>query len=78
MAEPKWNTGKYKKTHYVCLIMLVVGIGIDIWLAVAPDWKTISQYVQVRAEDQPLFGYICAGVLIWLIFHWFIEKKLKH
>jgi hypothetical protein len=77
MSEPKWKTRKYTIVGWT-FFGLVVLIGVvDIILAVI-DWPTFSNYVTRRTADQPLFGWIVAAILVWLLIHWFwrfIKRK---
>lgn len=70
---PKWQTKPYKITGWICIgFVLLVG-GTDAVLAILKQ-PTISQYVTARDSDQPLFGWIVLGVMIYLILHWFWKK----
>jgi len=75
MSDPEWKTKKYTITGWICISLVLLVVGIDIWLAIDPRFPTISQYVTTRWEDQPLFGYIIIGCLIGLGIHWFYKKK---
>ena len=82
MTEPKWKTPEYVRTGWICIVLFLLVVGVDIFLAIA-KWPTISNYVSRRAEDQLLFGIIVFVVLVFLIVHflkrwfdkWILKKK---
>ena len=77
--EPKWRTKAYTITGWIGFGLFLLVIAVDIVLALI-KWPTLSQYVHARTEDQPLFGWIVLGLIIFLIFHWFwrfVRRRLK-
>jgi len=77
MSDSKWKTKKFTITGWICISLVLLVVGIDIWLACDSRYPTISQYVTSRWQDQPLFGYIIIACLIGLGAHWFYKRKDK-
>lgn len=78
MTEPKWKTKPYKIVGYTCIFLFGAIAVVDVFLAVYEPLPTISQYISRRSENQPLFGWIIIGILVFMGFHWFwgrIGKK---
>jgi len=78
MTTPKWKTRAYTITGWIGFGCFILVLAIDGALALL-DKPTFSQYVRARHQDQPVFGYIVLGLLIYLILHWFWRfwKKKK-
>lgn len=72
---PKWKTTSFTIVGWLGFGLFLLVVVVDIILALIPNLPTLSQYVQSRYSDQPLFGYIIIGMLIWLGFHWFGKKN---
>jgi len=73
----KWKTKPYTVVGWLTLGMFVaIGI-VDIILDRIEGVPTISQYITARWQDQPLFGYIIIGLMLFMIFHWFFDKSRR-
>lgn len=70
----EWQTKPFNPAHYIWIGLGILVIGIDIWLAIDDRFKTLSQYVSTRAEDQPLFAYIIIGIMAYMCIHWFWKR----
>ena len=70
---PKWKTRSYAITGWIGFSLFLLVVVVDIGLAILKR-PTLSQYITARDSDQPLFGWIVLGVLVFLALHWFLKK----
>ncbi len=72
----KWKTRKYTIVGWTFLAFIVAIVVTDVVFD-SIDWPTYSNYVTQRTVDQPLFGLIVFGILVWLIIHWFFRFRKR-
>ena len=66
-----WKDKPFAIAGWSGLALFLLVIGVDIVFDRIKGVRTFSQYVSARAVEQPLFGIIVLGLMIFLAWHWF-------